>query len=94
MALAGTAANGLLPTIILGLAGAAYLITAFYLLRRSDTAVTYGIVVPAARLIADWMGILPGAQLFGTALIVIDLIVIAACVYLYMTGRAPIRRVR
>ena len=94
LALSGNFSAGPLRWLLLGLVAAAYLITAYFLLRRSDTAVTFGIIVPAARVIADLMGILPEAALFGTALLLADVVAVAASVYLFMTGRAPIGRVR
>jgi hypothetical protein len=72
----------------------AYLVTGYYLMRRSDTAVTFGILVPAIGLLANVLGVLPRSDIFNTIIVAIEVLAVALCAYLYVTGRAPISRVR
>lgn len=80
--------------LVAGLFGLAYLVISFFLMRRSDAAVTAGLAAAFLGLLAAVLGIKSGPALFNTIFLVIDAAVLAICGYLYITGRATLRRVR
>lgn len=94
LASAGITSHGVFSALVVGLFGAAYIVTAYYLLRGSDAAVTFGMLVPGSRLLASVLQVVPAESMFNAVFIAVDVIVIAICAYLYVAGRAPIRRVR
>ena len=88
MAAAGTAA------VLFGLFGLTYLVIAYFLSRRSDAAVTAGVLAPIFGLLATVLGLKPGLGILTGLFIVIDIMVIAISAYLFITGRVPLSRVR
>lgn len=92
LAAGGSAAGA--PAVILGLFGLTYLVIAYFLSRRSDAAVTAGMLAPIFGLLAAVLGLKSGMAVSMSVTILIDIIVIAISSYLYITGRVPLKSVR
>lgn len=85
---------GAIPAVVTGLFGAAYLVIAYFLFRQRDRAVVWGLFLPLLGLALTLLGLKSSPDIYTLILIVLDVLVIGLCGYLFFTGRGVIRRVK
>jgi hypothetical protein len=83
--------NSTLAIVITLLFGLAYLVIGGMMFRNPEPMVLWGAVVPAIGLILTLIGMRPNPDWFIISFIVLDVLVIAACIYIYFKGRNPLR---
>jgi hypothetical protein len=85
-------AGALLPVIVTALFGLAYLVIGYLLFRRGERLLWAGLVVPLLGLLLTLVGMKPNPDFYVIAFIVLDVLVVAACSYLLVQGRAGLHR--
>lgn len=88
------AGRAVLPVILVGLFGLAFLVLAYLLYRRHDSAVVWGFFLPLIGLALSLVNLTPNPDPYSLAFIVLDILAILLCGYLLLTRRGVIRRVR
>lgn len=94
IAVLGIDPMGALPAVVTGLFGVAYLVVAYFLYRQRDPAVAWGLFLPIIGLVLTLVGLKSSPDAYTLVIIILDVLVIGVCGYLFFTGRGVIRRVR
>jgi hypothetical protein len=84
----------MLPWIVTGLFGIAYLVIAFLVFRRSRQALWASLIAPLIGLLLTLLGMKPNPDSYTISFIVLDALVIGLSAYLLFVGRASLGRVR
>lgn len=84
--------SAMLPAVVTGLFGLAYLVIGFLLFKRGERVLWAGLLVPLLGLLLTLVGMKPNPDYFVIAFIVLDVLVIAGCAYLLAQGRAGLHR--
>jgi hypothetical protein len=85
--------NSSVAVILSVLFGLAYLVIGILIFRTAERRIWAGVVVPSIGLLLTLIGMKPDPDWFTIAFVLLDVVIIAVCVYLIIKGRAPIRRV-
>jgi len=85
--------NAMLAVVLTALFGLAYLVIGILMFRMPERMLLFGAVIPFIGLLLTLIGMRPNPDRFIIAFVILDVLVVAACVYMLIKGRAPIRRV-
>lgn len=80
-----------IPVVLVGLFGVAYLVLGYLLIRQRDSAVPWAVILPLIGLLGTLMG--SNRDRFSVAFMVIDALVVVLCGYMLLAGRGKLGRV-
>lgn len=85
--------NSMVAIILTGLFGLAYLVIGVLMFRAPERMLWSGAIFPLIGLLMTLIGMKPNPDGYTISFIVLDVLVIAGCVYSLIRARSPIRRV-
>ncbi len=85
--------NSSVAVILTGLFGLAYLVIGVLMFRSPERMLWPGAIVPFIGLLLTLIGMKPNPDGFIVAFIVLDILIVAGCVYSLIRARSPISRV-
>jgi hypothetical protein len=86
--------NATVAVVLTVLFGLAYLAIGILMVRSAERMMVLGVVIPAIGLLLTLVGMKPDPDWFIIVFIVLDVLIVAACVYFLYKGNSPIRRVK